>query len=268
MSAPGPSRLAALLVAIGMYAPTTRADAYIETDGPDFVESSQAVGKGRFQFEAGMAKERGRRDNGIRKTLSTPTLLRFGMTESVEARLETQGRLREALDVAGSEIQSVRSGNGDFALGLKWHSQDADGAAGKPAISWIYHLDTPTGSDGFRGRGVRPSLRSVITWEMPADLSLGLMPGMKYDAGANGHRFTSGILGAVLGKRWPGNFRTFVETSATQIARAHDGGVLLSWDVGAAYLVNNDWQIGARIAVGANRNTPNNLFLLSLAGRF
>jgi len=33
-------------------------------------------------------------------------------------------------------------------------------------------------------------------------------------------------------------------------------------------LVANDWQIGFRAGVAANKNTPNNFVLFELAGRF
>jgi outer membrane putative beta-barrel porin/alpha-amylase len=135
-------------------------------------------------------------------------------------------------------------------------------------VSWILHFDTPSGSDPFKGNGIRPSLRSVITWELPHDLALGLMPGIKYDTGDDGHRFTSAIFGAVLNKRVNDRFRAFVEMSASQIAHARDGGVLADWDVGAAYLINNDVQLGVRTGVAANRNTPNNYVLFELAQRF
>jgi len=42
----------------------------------------------------------------------------------------------------------------------------------------------------------------------------------------------------------------------------------MSWTFGAAYLVANDWQIGVRQALAANRNTPNSQLLFELAGRF
>mgnify|MGYP003353933713 FL=1 len=38
------------------------APAVIDTDGPDFVESSEVVGKGRFQFESDVMAERDRRN--------------------------------------------------------------------------------------------------------------------------------------------------------------------------------------------------------------
>jgi hypothetical protein len=261
-------RIAACVLGACLAAPQARAEKALDTDGPDFVESSEAVGKDRFQFEAGAASERDRGGPAGRTSTSTPTLLRFGVTETIEARVETAGRIRNASESIEGGPGSVETGSGDVALGLKWHSQDRDSATGKPAISWLAHVDTPTGSDGLRGHGIRPSLRSVITWDLPGDLSLGLMPGLKYDADPEGRRFLAGILGVVLNERVTQRFRAFVEVSGEQIAKSRDGGVLLFWDAGAAYLMSEDWQIGVRAAVAANRNTPDRALLFALAGRF
>ena len=260
-------RIAVLLLAVCPAALDARAGEPIDTDGPDFVESSEVVGKGRFQFEADWSSERNRRDPAHRTTLSTPTLLKLGVTATVELRLETAGWMRVTTSPVGA-ASSVETGTGDTAFGAKWHTQDRDAAAGTPAVSWILHFEAPTGSDGFKGHGIRPSLRSVITWDLPHDLALGLMPGLKYDATPDGHRLVSGIFGAVLNKRWTETLRTFVESSSPQIARSRDGGVLMLWDVGAAYLITNDWQIGLRAGFSANRNTSNSQLLFELAGRF
>lgn len=237
----------------------------IDTDGPDFVESSEVVGNARFQYEAELTQERDRRIPSSRTTTATPTLLKYGITDTVELRVQTEGYIRVADERAGVS-DSPRTGLGDTALGLKWHSQDRDASTGKPAISWILHFDTPSGTNGFEGQGIRPSLRSVVTWDLPHDLSLGVMPGIKYDG--EGRRFTSAIFGTVLNKRISDKFRAFVELSAPQLARSQNGGTLASWDVGAARLLTDDTQIGVRASVAANRNTPNASLLFELAQRY
>jgi hypothetical protein len=262
------SRVAASLLAVFLAAGDLHAGEPIDTDGPDFVESSEVVGKGRFQFEANAASERDRRDGIRRTTTSTPTLLRFGVTDTVEIRLETEGRIQASNEATGSEASSSEVGNADYALGVKWHSHDRNPALATPAVSWIAHFDTPTGSRSFKGHGTRPSLRSVLTWDLPDDLALGIMPGLKYDATPDGRRFVSATFGAVLNRRWTEHLRTFVESASPQIASSRDGGVLMSWTLGAAYLVANDWQIGVRQAKAANRNTPNSQLLFELAGRY
>jgi len=107
-----------------------------------------------------------------------------------------------------------------------------------------------------------------MTWDLPHDLTLGLMPGTKHDAGEDSHPFTPGILGAVLNKRLTEKSRAFFEASATQLARARDGGTLADWNIGAAHLLSRETQIGFRAGVAANRNTPNGFVLLELAQRY
>jgi hypothetical protein len=254
----GPAISATLLWALLLIALRAHALEPIDTDGPDFVESSEVVPKGYSQYEVDMTSVRNRRSAPHSTMISTPTLLKYGAADNIEVRIAPEGYVR----------QDGKSGLGDTALGLKWHSQDRDPSQGKAAVSWILHFETPSGSTQFRGNGIRPSLRSVITWELPHDLALGLMPGIKFDTREDAHRFTSAIFGAVLNKRFSDRFRAFVELSAPQIAHAKDGGVLAYYDLGAAYLLNNDLQLGIRTGVAASRNTPNDYVLFELAQRF
>src|SRR5690348_15514488 len=67
-------------------------DEPISSDRPSVAESAQVVGKGRVQLETGPQWERQRDDALHTRTLSTPTLLRFGLGETSELRIETDGR--------------------------------------------------------------------------------------------------------------------------------------------------------------------------------
>ena len=238
----------------------------IDTDGPDFVDSAEAVGKNRFQIEQDFVSERDRRNTMLRQTFSTPTLLRYGVSESVELRLQGDTHIREITRSSGIDMSVA--GHGNLGMGLKWHSQDLDQAKNTPAVSWIVQMDTPTGSNDFRGRGTRASLRSIIAWDLSHQNSLAVMPGLVHDSRADGHGFTSAVLGINYGKIFTDNFRMFVESSTSQVARAANGGVVSAWDIGAAYLLTNDWQLGGRFAVAANRNSPSNAIVVELAGRF
>ena len=256
----------ALILCLGSF--QVLATGSIDTDGPDFVESSEVVGEARFQYEANAVSERDHRNSSRVTRTSTPILLKYGITDAIEIRLESEGYIRATGDSGNTVNRSTTTGTGDTALGVKWHSQDRDPAAGLPAVSWILHFEGPSGTNGSRGHGIRPSLRSVMTWDFPHDLTLGLMPGIKYDAGEDGHRFTSGILGAVLNKRLTEKSRAFFEASATQLARGRDGGVLADWNIGGAYLLRRETQIGFRAGIAANRNTPNGFVLFELAQRY
>lgn len=223
----------------------------IATDRPDFVESSNVVGAGRFQIEAGLSFERDRSEGLRTRGFTTPTLLRLGVHDAWELRLESDGRsvLKTQERGAGPDTQR---GYADLSLGLKWHMQDE--AGWRPSVGWLLHADLDSGSAAFRGEGVRPSLRVVAEWSLPGDYSLGVMPGIGLERTA-GERHAAAIFGLVLGKAFTERWRGFVEVAAERIARGKHGGSVVTHDVGTAFLVTRSLQIDAAMQIGANRNT-------------
>ena len=221
----------------------------LATDRPDFVESSNVVGKGRYQIETGVALERDKVEGGDVRTFTTPTLVRIGVSEVLELRVETDGYTRANNSVADERVTGVS----DVALGAKWHFADGGGSA--PAMAMLVHVDVDSGSEEFRGDGLRPSLRVVAEWELPHDMSLGIMPGFVFDKNEE-HRFVSGIFAVTAGMPIADNLRMFGEVSGQTIAHAEDGGCIVTVDVGATYLINNDVQIDTAVSRGVNDNTP------------
>lgn len=228
------------------------------TDRPDVVESSNVVGKGRFQIETSFASESNKVAGVKTTTRMTPTLLRYGITENTELRLETDGFLRE-----GDE-----RGFADVSLGLKWHTHDGDDASGKPSLGWLFHADLDSGSSAFRGHGVRPSVRMVAEWELPQDWSLGVMPGLLRDTNDAGEHYVAGSLAVVLGKSWTDKFRTFVEVAGHQLTSAKNGGSVVTYDVGMAYLITPTMQVDTAVSIGANQYSPDRQWTVGFSIKF
>lgn len=241
-------------------------DEPIATDRPDFVESSDVVGKGRFQLETSVAWERDRQGNVRTRLGSTPTLLRLGVADDWELRLETDGHLRGRISYPEGLVRT--RGWSDLSVGVKWHQRDGDEAAGTPGIGWLLHADLDSGSPAFRGQGVRPSLRMVAEWEFAGGWTLGVMPGLYRDRDENGQRFYGGILAAVVGKSFTDTVRGFVELSGQQLAAAKHGGKVVTLDVGAAWLLTRDLQLDAAVARGVNAAAPDWSWTLGLSTRF
>jgi hypothetical protein len=240
-------------------------DDTISTDRPDFVESSQVVGKGRVQLETSVQGDRLRTDDSHERMLSMPTLLRIGVGESTELRIETDGRnVIHASDPA-TGARSVTAGYADTAIGVKWHLKD--GQDNQPSLGVLLHADLPSGSRELRGHGVRPSLRLAAEWDLPQDLSFGVMPGVGVESDENGARYGYGILAATLGKEFNERVRGFVELAAPQIARAAHGGTQVSFDTGLTYLVNKNVQADVSLTHGLNRRTPDLSVALGLSIR-
>ena len=229
-------------------------DDAIATDRPDFVESSNVVGRARFQIETSVLAERGNSDALHARTFSTPTLLRYGIGETLELRLETDGRLHEEVDLPGTNGRRASNGYADTSLGLKWHL--LDDAPGLPSVGLLLHADLASGSSSFRGQGVRPSLRLVGEWELPGGLNLGVMPGLGVDRNDAGAHTGYGIFGIVLGKELTPVLRGFVEVAAPRIARLANGGTVATFDTGAAWLLSERCQLDAMVSFGLNRRSP------------
>ena len=226
----------------------------IVTDRPDFVESSRVVGLDRLQVETSVLAERARPEGARVRTVSTPTLLRYGVNDTVELRLETDGRMIERMTPAGGDGGATTSGHADTSLGVKWHV--LDDAPGMPSVGVLLHADLPSGSPAFRGAGIRPSLRLAAEWELPAGMSVGVMPGAGVERSDAGARYRYGIFGVVVGKELAPALRGFVEVAAPRIARAADGGTVATFDAGGAWLVSPRWQVDAMMSFGLNRRTP------------
>lgn len=238
----------------------------IVTDRPDFVESSDVVGKGRFQAETGVAIERTRRDTNKTHVMATPVLLRMGTGAAWELRVETDGRIVQRTDDLTQGTRTTEHGYADTSVGAKWHVMDESGTS--PSVGVLAHLDLDSGSAAFRGNGLRPSLRVVAEWDLPAGLSLGVMPGLTFDKDQNGERSWNGIFAAVLGKSLNEQTRVFVEVALPQVARTQHGGTVATLDVGMAYLLSPTWQIDTALYKGLNKNTADLTWTVGLSSKF
>lgn len=253
-------------LAVGLAGPACAEEESIATDRPDFVESSDVVGKGRVQIETSLAWERDRQGGLKTRLASTPTLLRIGLGETWELRFETDGRLRLRTEETG--VTTRENGWSDLSVGVKWHQRDGDEEAGTPGMGWLLHADLDSGSGAFRGQGVRPSLRFVAEWEFAGGWSAGLMPGVYRDRDESGRHFTGAILAGVLGKSLNDSVRAFVEVSGQQLASRRHGGSVVTLDAGVAWLLDRNLQLDAAVSRGVNKNASDLAWTVGLSARF
>jgi len=254
------------LLALFLTGPAWADDEPIATDRPDFVESSDVVGKGRFQIETSLAWERDRAGGVKARLASTPTLLRIGVGNTWELRFETDGRLRLRAEEAG--VTTRERGWSDLAAGVKWHQRDGDEEAGTPGLAWLLHVDMDSGSGAFRGQGLRPSLRFVAEWELAGGWSAGLMPGLYRDRDEDGRHFVGAMLAGVVGKSLTDQLRGFVELSGQQLASRRHGGSVVTLDAGLAYLLERNLQLDMAVSHGINKNAPDLSWTVGLSARF
>ncbi len=237
----------------------------IATDRPDFVESAQVVGRGVVQLETSLAFERDKRYGGDVRTWTTPTLLRVGVSDTVELRWETDGFISQRSRTATG--WSTLSGFSDSSLGVKWHLTDDDGK-GRPATAVLFHVDMDSGSAAFRRNGWAPSLRGAAEWELAGDASIGVMAGILWDRADTGERFRSGILAITYSRPLGENLRGFVELAGQSLAPQRFGGHVVTFDTGLSYALGKDMQVDCALSVGTNRDTPDYAFTVGLSRRF
>ncbi len=262
-----PIRLPATALLLSLLQSDAFAADAISTDRPDFVESSDVVGPGRFQIEFGVQSERDTAEGAKSRTRTSPTLLRFGVSESLEFRIDTDGRTTSRAEDS-SGLQTRKRGWADASIGLKWHMADGDEAKGLPGMAWLFHLDGDTGSAPFRAQGWRPSLRFVAEWDLPNDLSVGVMPGIAASNNEAGKRFAAGILAITVGKAWTPAWRSYVELAGQQLALTANGGSVVTFDTGITHLVNDTLQFDLSLARGLTHETPRLAWGLGASVRF
>ena len=250
-------------IALAMSATPSRSEE-IATDRPDFVESSDVVGNRHLQIEMGSPFETTEGDGVEVSTFAMPVLLRYGISDSVELRLETDNFIRQTTKSAAGT--TTETGYADVALGAKWHFHDGAPGTWQPAMALLAHLDVDSGSPAFRGEGLRPSLRLVAEWELTAATSFGLMPGVIRDK-VDGERFWGGILAFTLGHQWTPRLRSFVEVAGQQLADERFGGNLVTYDAGFTFLVTESLQLDVSAAFGANSNTPDRQWGVGISQR-
>jgi hypothetical protein len=247
-------RLAALVATLLPCAIAHAGDDTIATDRPDFVESSDVVGRGRFQLETGLTVDRHAQDGLTVRTLTTPTLFRLGLSDTTELRLETDGWTRVRASDPAANASSTVHGWSDLSLGIKWHV--LDGAGATPGVAWLLHVDTPSGSRELRGDGLRPSLRAAIEWDLPEEFSLGVMPGLYVDRTPAGKRYTGAILAATLGKEWSSRWHSFIEIAGQQLASKRNGGSVVTLDAGLAFVATPTLQFDIEVSHGLSDAAP------------
>jgi len=226
----------------------------ISPDRPGFGATSDVVGRGRVQLETSVQWDRQRDDDVHERTFSTPTLLRFGVADSFELRLETDGRdVIHDVDPASGE-RTTTVGYADTSLGFKWRLADQQGM--RPSLALLGEVDLPSGSRAVRGRGARPAVYLPAGWDLDGGWNLQFMPGIATENDDRGARYRYGFLALALGKELSERWQGYVEVAAPQIASGTHGGTQAAIDGGFMFRLTKDCQLDASLVHGLNHRTP------------
>lgn len=219
------------------------------TDRPDAAEASATVGKNRFQIESSFQFGQDQAAGTTTRNYSFPTLLRYGIIDALELRVETEVGTFQT-DNSGAAAQR---GFNDVAFGLKANFTENQGLV--PSFGLLGHLNVPIGNDTFSSNGVEPIFKALADWELGAGFGLGTNVGVDLPVrDAAGDKFGRFIYAAALGRAIPGTsdrLGAFIEAAGAvplKQAKAQEH----TFDTGLKFLITPNLQVDTVVQIGLN----------------
>jgi len=217
----------------------------INADRPGIADGSQTIGRGVFQAELG--GERDHFTDGNVHVLSTPLLLRYGLTAPLELRVEGNGWAR----VTAPGFRT--SGWTPTSIGAKFHFLD------KPSLGLIARWFPPSGTGDFKSEHPAADLRLAGDIDISEAWSLNPNVGVASRDDGDG-RFTAALAALTLQYNLSKKANVFVD-GGLQAPESKGGSTALLLDAGAVWIVGNNTQLDIEAGWGARGQSPPNVFV-------
>jgi len=212
----------------------------IVTDRPDQTESSTTVPLKSFQFEGGVLLGNYNFANSSEQMLLIPTtLLRYGLTKSIELRL-----VEQLIHIKNKQTSEDNSGLSDLELGAK--IQILKNPAINTEIAFISHLLLPTGAISVTNDHVGTVNKLAISHGITDFLDLGYNVGYNYFGTEKGYLTYSVALGLGMTKR----IGAYIETYG-EVVEFNDW--ISNFDSGITYLIRDNMQLDLSFGLGLNQ---------------
>jgi hypothetical protein len=223
----------------------------INPDRPGIADGSTTIRRGAVQIEAGVERDDQLSGGVEQRILSTPALLRVGITDALELRFEGTGYRRL------TSPEEASSGWAPVSVGLKVHLQEEDANRHRPSLGIIARLFVPSGTGGFHSAEATGDLRLAADLDLTGHWSINPNAGIAFTED-NG-RFTAALAALTIQYTFTPRLNAFVD-GGMQAPETRGGTSSLLLDTGAAYIVGRNLQIDASIGWGAHGTTPPRLF--------
>jgi hypothetical protein len=259
------TRLAALLLLLATLAAKAEDLKPICPDRPGRGTSPCTVEQGRFQLELGLFDD----STQHRSDITTDTdnvgsfLAKWGINErmDVEAEMALYQR-RRTQDASGS---ITLRGVSDLFLHAKYNPQATDGPF---ALVLAPFLKLPTASGALSNGAVEGGLVLPMAYELGSNWSLAMTPEADMQFNAAGGGYHANLVHMVgLGRSF-GPVTLGAEIWSGQNLDPAGTVSQYSFDLTAAWLVNNDTQLDGGVNIGLNRATPDMEFYFGISRRF
>lgn len=224
----------------------------MSTDRPDAAETSEVVCHTHFQLETSFFYTHNKTTGVTDQTYSFPTLLRYGLLEYLELRLET-----EIVSIQTQTGSQTETGLNDLAIGTKLHLFDSENWI--PSFGTLVHLSLPIGQSPFSSEAFEPTFKTLADWKLPLNFSLGTNAGMDIPVqDSQGDKYTRFLYAVAVGHPL-----SFV---------SDDWGVFVEWagavplksnklteqtlDTGLTWGLSDSIQLDTVVQIGITRPTP------------
>lgn len=241
-------------------------DDYINADRPGIADGSNVVGEGRLQIEVGIQKEYRRNSSIHNRTLLVPALVRLGLDQNWEVRLEGNTySWTKAYDVIQGGNQS--EGAAPTSIGIKYHFIDSTGPQ-RLSLGTILRIFPPSGSRDLRTAHTTGDFRLAADWDFASQWSLNPNVGVAVYEDAGRQTYATGLLATTLNYNPSKTLNLFVDMGI-QSKEAKRGKTSVILDAGVAYVIGRDYQLDFSVGSGvAGATPPRPFFSIGSSKRF
>ena len=233
-------------------------DDTINPDRPGIADGSNVVGAGRFQIEAGIQQEFRRNGTLKDRRVFVPALLRLGISEQWEARIESNVYTWQRQTDSDTGVTKSQ-GYAPVSLGVKAHFLDSNGPA-QPSLGAILRVFPGSGSNSFRTRHTTGDFRLAADWDFAPGWSLNPNLGVAIYEDGQQQLFSAGLFAMTLTYSQSKTLSFFVDTGM-QSPEEKNGKSAITYDAGVAYLISRDVQLDFSVGAGAAGTTTPRAFL-------
>ena len=232
----------------------------INADRPGIADGSNVISAKRLQIETGLQEEFRRDGDSREHTIFIPTLIRVGIDNHWEVRVEGNTFTR-VLTSDATNVASRSSGFAPVSLGIKYHIYNFKGAR-QASLGTIVRVFPAWGSADFRPHHVTGDVRLAADWDFAERLKLSLNPNVgvgRYEDD-QGRIFTAGLLAVTLNYLPTKKLNPFIDVGL-QIPEKSDGRSSVIFDTGVGYIIGRNLQLDASIGTGAHGDTTPHPFI-------
>ena len=221
----------------------------LESDRPDFTDSSITVGYRQLQIESGYKYTQAIAGDHTLNAHDLPELLvRYGLAERLELRVAwDEGMVFESHRDRNTGRLVAENGSTDMDIGFKYALTQQD--KWRPQSAIITAVSAPVGTPELSSRQVHVLINYLYSWDFTKKLSLNCSTGSLWTAESGDH-FSQLLQAASVEYELTEKLHVFNEWAVFLRRDFSDNRPQFYYDAGLTYLVTPNFQLDWRAGMG------------------